>query len=172
VTLHLVRHGRPRIVRGRPAHEWELDPAGFDDVWVLRDSGRLPSSAEWFSSTEPKAAQTAQLLTDNEISVVSGLRELVRDSTTWHDDFPAVVRRAFDAPDEAAAPGWETVAQCRERVVAAVAGIRRAHPTEPLVLVGHGTAWTLLAAALTGTTPDLERWQRMPDVIEVDAASV
>jgi hypothetical protein len=40
------------------------------------------------------------------------------------------------------------------------------------VLVGHGTAWTVLAARGTGAAPDLSRWARlgMPDVIEVDLA--
>lgn len=38
------------------------------------------------------------------------------------------------------------------------------------MLVGHGTAWTLLAAVLTGTDPDLEKWQAltMPDVVVVE----
>jgi hypothetical protein len=36
-------------------------------------------------------------------------------------------------------------------------------------LVGHGTAWTLLVAALTGEPPDLARWESlaMPDVLTV-----
>ena len=45
VTLYLVRHGRPAIDTSRPAAEWELDPAGYDDVWALRASGRLPAAA-------------------------------------------------------------------------------------------------------------------------------
>jgi len=38
-----------------------------------------------------------------------------------------------------------------------------------MVLVGHGTAWTLVAADLTGAAPDLDAWAalRMPDVWEV-----
>ena len=169
MTLHLVRHGRPRIVRGVPPHAWELDPVGFDAVSRLRDSGRLPRDAAWFSSPEPKAVQTAQLLTDGEVSVVEGLRELVRDSTTWHDDFASVVRRAFDDPDRPAAPGWEPLSRCRERVVTAVEGIWDAHRDTPLALVGHGTAWTIVTAALTDTAPDLERWRAlaMPDVITI-----
>lgn len=44
------------------------------------------------------------------------------------------------------------------------------HPRDDLVLVGHGTAWTLLLAELTGSAPDLDAWAalRMPDVWEVD----
>jgi hypothetical protein len=43
---------------------------------------------------------------------------------------------------------------------------------EAVVLVGHGTAWTVLAAPGTGTAPGLSRRARlgMPDAIEVDLA--
>ena len=44
------------------------------------------------------------------------------------------------------------------------------HEGQDLVLVGHGTAWTVLVAALTGAEPDLERWAalRMPDLWTLD----
>lgn len=167
--LHLVRHGRSLPVVGVPAHEWELDPAGFDDVWALRESGRLPERAAWFCSPEPKAIGTAQLLTEGEVGVVAGLREHVRESHDWLEDFTAVVRRAFAEPHLSAHPGWEPLAACCDRVRRTAAGILGVHAGEDVVLVGHGTAWTLLAAALTGTEPNLERWAalRMPDVIDV-----
>ena len=103
--LHLVRHGRPLVDHAVSAHEWRLDPAGYDEVWALRDSGRLPRGATWFSSPEPKALETAQLLTDGEVSVVEGLRELRRDSTQWHDDHAEVVRRAFADPQTSGGRG-------------------------------------------------------------------
>ncbi|MFB9313839.1 histidine phosphatase family protein [Nocardioides plantarum] len=166
-TLHLVRHGRPLLERGRPAATWSLDPAGFDDVWALRE--RLPQHAAWYTSPEPKAVETAQLLTDAPVGIVEGLREQERGSA-WVDDLPDAVRRAFAHPREPAAPGWEPMDTCRERVVGAVGPVLAAHPREDVVLVGHGTAWTALVAALTGAEPDLERWGRlaMPDVLRVD----
>jgi broad specificity phosphatase PhoE len=168
VTLFLVRHGRPLVDRDRPAAEWELDPAGFDDVWALRESGRLPEGALWFCSPEPKAVQTAQLLTEGEVGIVDGLREHARGAA-WVEDFATTVERAFAVPDEPAHPGWEPVAHCRDRVVATVTALREESDGTDLVLVGHGTAWTVLAAQLTGQAPDLERWRSlaMPDVIVV-----
>jgi len=168
--LYLVRHGRPTIDRALPAHEWALDPAGFDDIWALRTSGRLPAHAVWFSSPEPKALATAELLTDGEVGVVEGLREHVRESTDWIEDFDDAVRRAFAVPAAVALPGWEPLERCRDRVVSAAEGILLAHPDVDVVLVGHGTAWTALSAALTGTEPDLERWRAltMPDLLVVE----
>lgn len=166
MTLHLVRHGRPLIEPDRPARDWELDPAGFDAVWALRE--RMPERAAWFCSPEPKAVQTAQLLTDAQVGIVDDLREHERPAG-WLEDFPAVVRRAFAQPDVAAATGWEPLTVCRNRVVPAVRRILGVHGSDDVVLVGHGTAWTVLASELTNSEPDLERWAALalPDVITI-----
>ena len=160
----LVRHGRPLVDRSLPAHAWPLDPAYAADVLALRP--RLPATALWFCSPEPKALGTARLLTERPVEVVGDLREHER-AAGWIEDFPSAVRRAFDEPDATAAPGWEPLAPCRRRVVAAYDAIRAAHPDSDLVLVGHGTAWTLLTAHLRGEPPDLGAWEslRLPDVI-------
>lgn len=171
--LFLVRHGRPLPQPGVPAHRWELDPAGFDDVWALRESGRLPARAAWFCSPEPKAIATAQLLTESDVGLLDELAEHVRASTEWLDDFPGTVRQAFARPAVAAYDGWEPLDACRERVVPAVRRILDVHAGEDVVLVGHGTAWTVLVAELTGRPPDLERWARLalPDLIELPDAT-
>ena len=64
-----------------------------------------------------------------------------------------------------ARPGWETATATTDRVLAAVRRIHDSCPDDDLVLVGHGTAWTLLVAALTRGAPDLGAWARlrMPD---------
>ncbi len=162
--LYLVRHGRPLIDRSTPAHEWPLDPAFADDVRALRP--RLPAHADWFSSSEPKAVATTRLLTDEPVEVVHDLREHDRHTTDWVDDFEAVVRRAFAHPDTPAYDGWAPLADTRRRVLAAVSGILDQHRARDVVLVGHGTAWTLLRAALLGEEPDLDWWSRlaMPDL--------
>ena len=165
-SVLLVRHGRPVIDRARPAHEWPLDPAYADDVRALRV--RLPEHADWFSSPEPKAIATARLLTDEPVEVVPDLREHERHTTDWIDDFELVVRRDFEHPEIPAYDGWEPLAETRRRVVSAVAGILDQHRGRDVVLVGHGTAWTLLRAELRGEDPDLGWWSRlaMPDLAD------
>jgi len=165
-VLFLVRHGRPLVDRGRPAREWPLDPAYAEDVRALRE--RLPTRAAWYSSPEPKALATARLLTEESVEVVDDLREHERHGDEWIDDFELVVRRAFERPEIPAYDGWEPLAETRERVVGAVAGILDRHPRGDVILVGHGTAWTLLVAALRREPPDLDRWARlaMPDVVQ------
>lgn len=173
MTLFLVRHGRPLVDPATPAASWGLDPSGYDDVWALRD--RLPAGASWYSSPEPKATESAQLLTDWPVGIIDDLHELER-GVGWFADFGAVVRRGFERPHEPAAAGWESCTDCRTRVTAAVRPVLAVHAGEDVVLVGHGTAWTLLAAELTGMAPDVERWValRFPDVlvVDVDAGTV
>ena len=167
MALFLVRHGRPAPRPGTPAHLWELDPAGFDDVWALRESGRLPARASWFCSPEPRAVGTAQLLTESDVGVLDELREHVRETGDWIDDFAGTVRAAFADPERSAYPGWEPLAACRARLVPAVRRVLDVHAGEDVVLVGHGTAWTVLVAELTGAAPDLVRWESLgtPDLI-------
>ncbi len=168
MTLFLVRHGRPLVDRSRPAHEWSLDPAYDDDVRALRR--RLPDAAAWYSSPEPRAFLTARLLTEAPIEVVPDLREHERHSADWFDDFEGAVRRAFAEPDVPAYDGWEPLGHCRDRVARVAADILATHRDDDVVLVGHGTAWTCLVAALRGAPPDLDAWARlaMPDLLQCE----
>ena len=171
-SLLLVRHGRPRAVRGEPATTWSLDPTAYADVRALRDRLPGPGEAAWWTSPEPKALQTARLLEADDLHVEPDLAEHRRGGA-WVDDLPATVRRAFERPDEPAHPGWEPLADCRDRVARAARRLLAA-TTGDLVLVGHGTAWTALVAALTRTPPDLDRWQAlaMPDLLVLPRGSL
>ena len=79
------------------------------------------------------------------------------------------MRSCFADPDHPAYDGWEPLADCERRVTGAVRALMADHPGADLVLVGHGTAWTVLVASLTGERPDLDRWAAlaMPDLIKV-----
>lgn len=92
--------------RGRAASTWTLDPSGHDEVLALRH--RLPARPVWYSSPEPKALGTARLLAGDPepadgVHVEPDLREHER-GPGWIEDFPAIVRRALEAPELSAAP--------------------------------------------------------------------
>ncbi|MGI8536672.1 MAG: histidine phosphatase family protein [Mycobacteriales bacterium] len=171
--VHLVRHGLPLVDVEAAASDWVLDPAAAGSVRALRGSGRLPERASWFSSPEPKARETARLLTDGRIEVVEALREQVRLHVGWIDDFDGVLAQAFAHPERPAYDGWEPLAATRLRVVAAVRDLLRRNPTGDLVLVGHGTSLALVAAELTGTSvnPCAPAAMGFPDVVTVRMSS-
>lgn len=87
--------------------------------------------------------------------------EHVRDATWFADqgEFVGCVGRAFAEPAGRALPGWEPLDVTRTRLLDAMADV--VPGPKPTVLVGHGTAWTLLVAELTGQTPDLPAWEAM-----------
>ena len=167
MLLHLVRHGAPAVDPARAPSTWGLAVEADGDIRALAASGVLPSGGRWFSSPEPKALQTARRLQD-EVTVLEDLAEARREAG-WlpKEEFAAAVMAAFLEPDRPGATGWEPLASTRERVVTAALLARdsAAEVGRDVVLVGHGTAWTLLVAHLTGEAPDLEAWGRltMPD---------
>lgn len=166
MRIHLVRHGRSAIDASAPAKDWGLREDAAPGVYRLRDSGVLPSEAAWFTSPERKTVQTAALLRPGTAAELDGIREAER-SAVWlpGDEFEAAVRRSFQLPDQPATSGWEPLAATRARVVDAVRSTIVAVTQRPaaldIVLVGHGTAWTLLVAELTGTPADLDGWAKM-----------
>lgn len=164
--LHLVRHGAP-VPDGGPAEGWQLAPDADEGLTALRDSGVLPKQARWFSSPEPKAIGTARALTTSGVGLVDGLREMTRPAERWRgaEEWGAIVRASMTELDTPALPGWETGRATQERVTGAVHRIRESCPDDEIVLAGHGTAWTLLVAKLTGNEPDFRAWQglRCPD---------
>ena len=88
-----MSHGRPLASPDAPASARELDPAGFDDVWALRESGRLPTRASWFCSPDPVATATAQLLSENDVGILDDLGEPADDG---RDRLLLAVRRVLD----------------------------------------------------------------------------
>lgn len=169
MRLHLVRHGRVSLDPAVDPVDWTLDPAGFDDVWALRE--RMPRGATWLTSPETKAVETSQLLSDGPVGILDELAELRRPGG-WIDDHDAAVAAAFARPDAAARPGWESLEECRTRLRRALAPVLEGHAGEEVVLVGHGLAWTVLLADLAGSVPRLEDWRAlaMPDLRVVTVA--
>jgi broad specificity phosphatase PhoE len=122
-----------------------------------------PIAARWYSSTEPKAIETARFCTDHEISIVEDLREQVRP-VGWLDserDWRLVVRAAFEHPLSPVLPGWEPLDRTRRRVKSAVLSLVMDAGRSQVVASGHGTAWTALVSEVTGCPPDLDAWEQM-----------
>ena len=168
-AVWLVRHGRSTPDPDTPPETWQLAEDALPGIDALRPL--LPDTDAWYTSPEPKAVATARRIRGADVPVVDALAEH-RRGPHWFDDpadFRDAVRRVFARPTDRALPEWEPLADLEARLVPAVREILVRHPDEDVVLVGHGTAWTLLRAVLTGEEPDLEAWAalRMPDVWKV-----
>ena len=117
-----------------------------------------------FSSTEPKASETARLVAATlgvSTSECDGLHEHDRTTTPYQDQaaFRASVARFFAEP-EALVYGSETAAEARNRFSAAIDGIVQQHPDGNLVVVAHGTVITLFVAQYNQIEP-FDFWRRL-----------
>jgi broad specificity phosphatase PhoE len=171
VMLHLVRHARSAQDPGLPSRDWSLAEGAEADTERLRTSGVLPAKALWVSSTETKAVATARLLSCPALGLDDDLREAGRDSAWLRDEeFSSAVLRSFAEPERAARDGWEPLAVTQRRVLAAARAAVADAAGRDVVLVGHGTAWTMLVAGLTGQRPDVTGWESMgmPDHCAVE----
>ncbi len=175
--LHLVRHAPPLIDTGVPASRWPLDPDRLAALVPLNASGVLPiHAATWCSSMEPKAVQTAELLAaDANVQHFAELGEAVRPAC-WSERaaFEATVERSFARPTEPVLPEWEALDTVRQRLLRAlddrVLPLAAGRGHHDVVLVGHGTAWTVLVSALTTASPDIDAWRAMamPDHCQLE----
>ncbi len=122
-----------------PASTWPLDPSGFAEIDSLLAAGVLPANeAVWFSSTEPKAVQTAARLTSSRVPALDELREADRPAD-WLDaeTFAAAVATSLERPAEVVRDGWETSDSVRARVFGALRGaVARHAASEGAVDVG------------------------------------
>lgn len=166
-----MRHAAPRQDPSLPPWEWTLAETAAEDTRALRGAGVLPGGACWVSSPEPKAVATARLLTEGDVGIDDDLREAGRDGAyVTPSMFAERVRRSFDHVEEAVAPGWESLSRAQERLVGAARRAAKRAAGRDVVLLGHGTALTMLVAALLGSDPDVAAWtgMRFPDHCALD----
>jgi hypothetical protein len=164
----LVRHAMPNL-------DPEIDPAlwtlSADGVAAARPIGPLvPADAVLVSSDEPKAFGTLTAAApERPVNADPRLREVARPREPFRDDFRAA-RLAYVAgqpPD-----GWEPPVAVVARIDATVADHRR--PGRPLVLAGHGMAFTTWLAAHGLIADPQAFWSelRLPDVLVVRDGAV
>lgn len=172
-TLHLIKHGAPRIVPGVPAHEWNLaDDAldGLDNLIARLD----PRPEIVVCSEEPKAKATAAALAAA-LGVphrpMVGLHEHLRYTAPFHADpagFEADMRRLFDHP-QAIVSGEESADDARTRFGNAVQAVMRANPQDTVAVVAHGTVISLVVAHAGGLDPwPLWRSLKLLEAVTVD----
>ena len=104
-NLVFVRHALPCIDPSLPARAWRLSEEGRQRSRIL--AGRLSKfqPAAVYSSVEPKAVETAEIVAAEcrqPVVIVPDLHEHDRRNVGFLDDqaFEAAIRRLFRSPDE------------------------------------------------------------------------
>jgi len=178
MQLVLLRHADVDVDLSVPAPLWQLSDLGRADVRRLARAPFWRRLERIFTSPEPKALETAQIIAGPNgltVTAVEDLREVTRPTLHWFDasTYPGGYRGAVH--DHLARPdhsthGWETPRAAQDRITAC---FERLHALDslPFAISGHGQSLSLLTAALTGLDP-AAIWDTItvPDYAVVDVA--
>ncbi len=144
-TVVLARHAAPLIEPEVPRPEWALSPAGLDSCITLAEdlAGLLPSTL--VSSTEPKAVQTATVISERlglNLTTSDGLIEHKRSGEYLSESgFNSRIRSFFQRTDEVVY-GQESCEELGLRIENEVEAALSSDSARNAILVTHGTAMT------------------------------
>lgn len=154
----------PEIERDKPASAWRLGDVGLQRSELLASRLKGFSPGAVWSSREPKAAETAEIVAASfgvPVRVADGLEEHHRDGVPFYPmagDFEAAVERFFCNPGRLVL-GSETAEQARDRMSAAIHDIVESGQQDSIV-VTHGTVMTLYVAGVADADP-MRFWRRL-----------
>ena len=144
----------PEIEPDKPASSWKLGETGRRRSELLADRLRGFSPQVVWSSAEPKAVETAEIVAktlDVPACAAGGLAEHARASTPFfatRNEFEQAVERFFREPDRLVL-GEETAEYALARFAAVINKIISAGHADNVV-VTHGTVMTLYVASVAG----------------------
>ncbi|MCY4021543.1 MAG: phosphoglycerate mutase family protein [Chloroflexi bacterium] len=176
--LVLVKHSNSNHNPTQPAQDWELTPEGYQRCKPLAKRLAAYRPRRLFSSSMPKALQTARSVAADleNIPVIENplLAEHSRRTNAPYGSlasFDARIKRLFEAPDELVF-GDETATQARQRFQRGILSlIEIARPAENIVVIAHGTVAVLFAAHYNAIDSyDLWRKLKMPSFIEMESS--
>ena len=129
-----------------------------------------------FSSVEPKAVETAQIIAsacEVELNLGEGLQEHDRSNVPFlsRPEFESAVQEFFKQPDTLVF-GRETANQAHERFSGVITSLLEEYKDQDVVIVAHGTVISLFVSRLTGASAFF-LWEKLglPSfvVIDIDA---
>jgi len=156
-VLVLIKHSLPEIREGILASQWHLSAEGVRRAHLLAPQLVDYRLVRIFSSLEPKAAKTAEILAADLKLPWQSLPNLHEHVHPVRLNFNQAAFEA-DAADLFARPnelvfGSETADQAHERFHQAVEGIVEANPGQNLAIVAHGTVISLFVSRACGIEP-------------------
>jgi len=174
--LIFVKHSLPEIVEDVPAREWNLSDVGRLRAQRLADELIRYHPDVIFSSPEPKAIQTAEIVAETfslSFQQIEGLHEHDRSNAPFctPEEFQKLVREFFVQPDTLVF-GAETAVQALSRFRQAVDGVLDLSENKTTTIVSHGTVISLYTAWLTGCN-GYDLWQKLglPSFVTLDVQS-
>ena len=162
--LVLVKHSLPEVEPDKPAPAWRLSETGRRRAELLaaRLDGFSPTVI--WSSEEPKAVETAEIVSGGlgvPVRMADGLEEHDRGDVRFfptQEEFEAAVEGFFCKPDELVF-GSETAEEALSRFSAAINRVIEGEQADTVV-VTHGTVMTLYVARVADVR-HMSFWRRL-----------
>ena len=154
----------PEIEPDKPASAWNLGEVGRRRSMLLAVRLRKFNPALVWSSREPKAIETAEIVANDlgvPVKIADGLEEHHRENVPFlpsKEEFEEAVERFFRCPDLLVL-GTETAEQSRERFSDAIHKVIDAGQDD-IIVVTHGTVISLYSANVAGVQT-MEFWRRL-----------
>lgn len=151
--LILVRHSLPEVVPTVPGRLWQLSAEGRVRCQLLAEQLSSYQPVSIVSSIEPKAAETAALLSAHlhiPHKMSEGLHEHERENVSYLDQeaWEQTMAAFFSRPDELVF-GNETATQAFQRFNVAIQRVLQQYGKGNPVIVAHGTVISLFVARYT-----------------------
>ncbi|GHO96109.1 phosphoglycerate mutase [Reticulibacter mediterranei] len=155
--LILIRHSQPAIEPEMAGRKWHLSAEGRARCRQLAEQISSYQPSPIVCSTEPKASETAALLSAQlgiSYSTNHDLREHERDTVPYlgQEKWERAITEFFTRPDELVL-GNETATQALQRFDRAVQKILHQHTEGNIAIVAHGTVITLFLAQHASIEP-------------------
>ncbi len=164
--LLLIKHSLPEILPHLPAREWHLSAEGRARAAALAQQLAPYQLDALYSSIEPKARETAEILSAHlglPFETAEGLHEHERARVGYlsQREFEARVAELYARPSELVL-GEETADAAHTRFASAVSRILAAHREQTVGIVAHGTVIALYAArAARFAVAPFDLWKRL-----------
>ncbi len=151
--LILIRHANTQLDPEMPPHQWGLTQEGRQRCVLLAEKLEPHHPEIIFTSFEPKAVQTGEIVAQRlglPCRVGRGLHEHERERgpIISREKFLARVASLFSNPDQLVL-GRETARQAQARCPQSVQSIMDETPHNTVAIVTHGTVMALFYAQLT-----------------------
>lgn len=156
--LYLIKHAQPDIQPLIPANGWHLSESGRQSCSSLLEQLADQDIKTIFSSSEPKAVETAEIIAAGlslPFEIQPGLHEHDRSNTPYFKSktvFENQVRDFFNNP-ASLVMGKETALQAFLRFKQAIDQIIMTNANQNIAVVSHGTVITLLVSYYNRTEP-------------------
>jgi broad specificity phosphatase PhoE len=163
-NLILIRHSIPELDPSVPPNQWLLNEVGREQARLLARQLTTHSISNIMSSSEPKAIETAQIISTYlglSTEIVPGLHEHERPLTNLSSEarYRKTIARLFSEPDKLTF-GSETANEAGQRFDQSVQQLLRRYPDQGLAIVSHGTVMAMFAAIHSYIDPHTI-WQRI-----------